>query len=344
MKCRQLAGSLVTADWHLTAAQHGEYRWAIFDKLAQVARRTGSDRIYLLGDLTDAKDHHSAEFVRRVWKGVRELSEVASLYILKGNHDYRTGPAFFEWLGELPRVTYVAGVCRIGHILFLPHTRTPADDWGGINVSDYPCILMHETAHGAIVSNGMRVPGPISGEAFVQLGASVVLSGDVHVPQRVGAIDYVGSPYHVHFGDRFRPRIMAFDQHGVSSDIRLDFPERFVATISAVEDLRGLCSPGDMLKVRIRADAAAIDFRSMRESILAWAAQEGVLVQGVEIAKRKERKRPVTEQPSDAGDVVSGREMRGRGEPEALLRAYGEDVGADAETIRFGLDILRGLG
>ena len=341
--CKTLANSIVTSDWHLTEAAHGEYRWEIFPKIMRAASRLGAATLYVLGDLTDAKDNHSAELVNRIWWEVSKLKLIVEVVFLKGNHDYRTGPAFFNWLDALRNVTFVTDIdLDEKGILYLPHTRTPAEDWADVNFSEAKCVLMHETAHGSIVSNGTRMAG-----LDPRLGVRedcLVLSGDVHVPQQVGDIVYVGSPYHVHFGDRFHPRILHFDSRGVAQDIHLDFPERFVVTVDGVEELSALAvEPGDMLKVRIRADAAAIDFRKTRGEILQWASSAGVHVQGLELAKRITHGRSLKRRDPTRGDGASDGGTRGRGEPAAAVRAYSERHGVDDSTMQYGVDIVRGL-
>ena len=141
-----LKNTVVTTDLHLSESKHAEYRWKIFPELCNYVHGHGVQRVYILGDLTNEKDHHSADFVRRVWLGVKELSKYCLVTILKGNHDYRSGPAFFAWLDELPTVTFIDQICNLElDLLMLPHTRMPTEDWHGIRFQDYRVILMHET-------------------------------------------------------------------------------------------------------------------------------------------------------------------------------------------------------
>ena len=343
MKSEALRNSIVTTDLHLSEAKHADYRWKIFSELMSLAEKVTADWLYILGDLTDAKDHHSAEFVNDVWKRVRVLAKSMNVVILKGNHDYRTGPAFFKWLDDIPGVTYVdvPGELR-GGMLCLPHTRTPKIDWKSWDFSKYDCVLMHETANGSIVSNGYKVPGidPVLGVRKDCL----VLSGDVHVPQKVGDIVYVGSPYHVHFGDRFKPRVLHFDSQGVASDVHLDFPERFVLTIRNANELMGndALKTGNMLKIRIDMDLTSMDFRSIRQQVVEYCTARGVVIQGMEIVKPKHRlRRPLPGSTAMRGDDAQTQGITGRGEPAASIRAYGEDMIVNEETIEHGIKLLQ---
>ena len=341
INCPLLANSIVTSDLHLSDQKHAEYRWRIFADLRELVRVKEAKTVYILGDLTNEKDHHSASFVHDVWRGVWLLAMKCEVVILKGNHDYRTGPPFFQWLGVIPNVRYHHEIWQRNGHLFLPHTRMPSKDWSHLRFELYDCIMMHETANRSIVSNGHRVPG-IEPNLGVKEDC-LVLSGDVHVPQQVGDIVYVGSPYHVHFGDRFLPRVLHFNSEGVGLDVHLDFPERFVANIETVADLDSLSvRPRDMVKVRIQAPAAAIDFRSMRDGIMEWAEEAEVLVQGMEIVPSRHpvRRRVPGAAPNGVDDAQTGR-TRGRSEPVVSVRAYGEACEADDATIAHGIRLLQ---
>ena len=336
MKCELLANSIVTTDLHLTDQSHGLYRWQIFPKLEKLAS-TGYRTVYILGDLTHEKDHHSAHFVHQLYYAVKDLAKTCEVLILKGNHDYRTGVPFFHWLNELDGVRFISDIAedKWGQLLYLPHTRQPKHDWQDIKFGKYRCIMMHETVAGSVVSNGSRVEGI---DPALGVRNCLVLSGDVHVPQQVGDVVYVGSPYHVHFGDRYQPRVLAFDENGMSKDVPLDFPQRFVLTVNSVFDLNNhLLVKGDMVKVRLRANSASMDFRTTREEIFAWAEELGVTVQGLELAKPVVRKHP----PSvSRDDDTSDPRNTGRRDPSSVVREYGER-NADAETIEYGLDVVR---
>ena len=97
---------IITSDLHLTDRARDEYRWELFPWLIELVEETGSDEVLILGDLTDAKNNHSAELVNRM---VKELTNLpAHVYVLKGNHDYvDPDQPFFGFLNEIPGVRFV---------------------------------------------------------------------------------------------------------------------------------------------------------------------------------------------------------------------------------------------
>lgn len=198
--------ALIATDLHLTANARDEYRWKILELLGGIAERGGFRTIVILGDLTDYKDKHPASLVNRLVRALSELSRYFDIVILKGNHDYLLNErAFFEFLNELEGVRFITDPVVIDGDLWMPHTRD-AELWHVWAVNGpYRNVFMHQTISGALASNGQRMEGDISSVIEAQ---HFVISGDIHVPQTINGVEYVGSPYHVHFGDNFDPRIL----------------------------------------------------------------------------------------------------------------------------------------
>ena len=329
---------LITSDLHLTDNSRDEYRWSIFDVLRAEASKLGAPppSIYILGDVTDKKDNHSSVLVNRLVTAFLELRpHVSGITILKGNHDYTTGYPFFGFLGNFDGITYMAaGLHERRGELWLPHTRTPGDDWQSLDFARYGAIFMHETAKGSIVSTGATMDG-IDPEIPARASALIV-SGDIHVPQQVGRITYVGSPYHVHFGDRFDPRILYVDEGGAVHSIPTGekFPHRFTAEIKTVDDLDPLeLQDGDMIKVRI-ADVPGEKFRELRAGVLEYCGERGVEVSGMEIVR------------ADRGGVTATPHSDGspRGIPvdsEAVVRSFGARENLAEDVVEDGVSIAR---
>jgi hypothetical protein len=206
------------------------------------ARSTTSGRWCISGDLTDAKDYHSAHLVNQVVCEMNLLAlEVEEMIVLMGNHDYlKAGyPPFFAFMQALPNVTmaYKPTESLDGGVsaFFLPHTRNPAKDWKGLDLSHYNYVFMHQTIKGSISSNGTAMEG----EELPDLSkAGKIYSGDIHVPQVIGPIEYVGSPYHVHFGDRFKARCIVIDRMQRKKDIFFESPERLGLKVSSLRELK----------------------------------------------------------------------------------------------------------
>lgn len=206
--------ALLTTDLHLTEDPKEEYRWGLFKWLRQQIRERQISDLFILGDLTDVKDRHGAVFVNRVVKEIVRLRDLAYVHILRGNHDcIDPKHPFFGFLGKLDNVDYYAEPTEITlrfakaqRVLMLPHSRNPAADAERYDFGKYPYIFMHQTVDGSKAENDAMLSGVPRGLFnAVQRG---VYSGDVHVPQNVGKVMYVGSPYHIHFGDTFNPRVL----------------------------------------------------------------------------------------------------------------------------------------
>ena len=90
--------------------------------------------------------------------------------------------------------------------MFLPHTRNPDEDWKALDFGLPSHIFLHGTITGAVAETGMKMEG-ISSDWFKGLRATI-LAGDIHVPQKIGNVEYVGAPYPIRFGDTFQGRAL----------------------------------------------------------------------------------------------------------------------------------------
>jgi len=292
---------VITSDWHLTANPRDEYRWALFDYLLATFPR--EDKLLILGDLTDAKDRHPASLVNRVAHNMKELARhFESVVVLRGNHDC-TDPNnpffnFFNWYADnlymYSKPTFDSG----DEIMYLPHERDPVsawneEVWGMVNGARY--VMLHQTFDGAKASNGTQLEG-ISPKLFSETEAKC-FSGDIHVPQRIGPITYVGSPYHVHFGDKFIPRIIRITHDGEQQQYFFKTIKKLSLTINNVEDLeKQKLKPNDQVKLRVRMNRSEfVSWTDKRDQIAAWCEDNGVVLCGLEV-EEKTRKRITTKQ------------------------------------------------
>lgn len=236
-----LLPALLTADLHLTAGLDASYRWSFFDWLRKTCEGEQVKTLLILGDLTDHKDNHPAELVNRIVKELCSI-QVEHIYILRGNHDWlKDGRCFFEFLSELPHIKFITQDTELSmddgpSALLLPHTRTPGKDW-----ANYGCIgefhqyvFMHQTYKGARSSNGQALDGDGIPDIF---GSAKVYSGDIHVPQIIGPVEYVGSPYHVHFGDTFTGRCVLLDRRNRAVELFPELMQRHVIDVDSVNML-----------------------------------------------------------------------------------------------------------
>lgn len=323
---------LLSTDLHLTDRPEDAYRWAVLDEIAAHAYEyTG---VYLLGDVWDRRDRHSAALVNRSVEILRAIAVRAPLTILRGNHDTTLRePSFWEFLNQLdapiryitrPKIDETPG----GRLALLPFTATPKDDWRGVPFRLLTAAFMHATVPGAVTENGTVMDNP----HFPLLPRRCrYFSGDVHLPQQCGAITYVGAPHPVRFGDDYACRMLVLDpQFEIAQDIRLTPPKKHMLDIRDLQDLRRIAvRAGDQVKIRLNGDAADAErWASAGAWIAAWAAEREVRVASTEIVLNSTAPgRFVSEDPAH--------------EPEALLQAFARSEKLTEATTEAGLALLR---
>lgn len=222
-------------------------------------------------------------------------AHVPRIVILMGNHDLlKTGNMYFEFLNALPGVEVITKPtedAERSHLaMFFPYSKHPAADWKGFDLSHYEYAFMHQTVKGSIASNGQAMDG----EQLPPLDAGKVWSGDIHVPQCIGAVEYVGSPYHVHFGDSFTPRCVALDRDGRNFDLRFDTTRRVTLDVVGEEGTQELArlKPGDQVKVRVHLnESEKHEWREFRRVYTDACVQFGLELRGLELKVERKRER-----------------------------------------------------
>lgn len=331
--------ALIVSDLHLVDDVSCEYRWGLFPWMYQVCKDEKIRTVLILGDLTDAKDNHSAELTNRVVQAIKGFPEHIKVIILAGNHDWlKAGQEFFRFLNVLPNVKFITSPCedddygpRSVLAYFLPYSKNPVKDWAGLDFSHYEYLFMHQTVSGAISSNGQEMEG----EELPELNAAKVYSGDIHVPQVIRGVEYVGSPYHVHFGDAFKPRAILIDTNRKAHDLHFETISRIVFKASSLRELRRRhFKAGDQVKLRIElAEADKHDWSRIRREAVAILRDAGVIVAGVELIVNKVNRRIAL------NDQSSRTQVKRLSPAQAVARfVEAEELGADALDI--ALEVL----
>ena len=251
---------LLTSDLHFTDNPRDNYRFELFDWLLQQQKQYNVDATFILGDLTDGKDRHSSVLVNRIVDGLKFLKP--SIYIPMGNHDYiNPDMPFFYFLDHMniwfhPR-PFALDCFKI---YLIPHQPDQASlDAAFKQMPAGWTVMCHQTFAGAQSETGM----PLTGFKLPPNSASAIYSGDVHAPQIVttanGDIVYCGSPYHVRFGDNFKPRVLLIE-HGKVKNLYFPAPKKVHCTVRDVSELPILNS-GDQIKV---------DMELTREEMVEW--------------------------------------------------------------------------
>ncbi len=297
---------LLISDLHFTANPRDEYRWKLFDYLIEVMPEHGVDYLFILGDLCEAKDYHSARLVNRVVDNalrVYRKTGCKKIYILRGNHDGIDAKCpYFRFLGEYPCIHYVdtpwmEPLPGLGDALFLPHSRQPEEDWQHVDLMGADHIFMHATITGAVSETGVALEGQELGMLRLARRATIY-SGDVHVPQIIQGITYIGAPYPIRFGDNFRPRTLLIEGRRKTRDLFPPTIKKGIITILPGSDpfpeFDGY-GAGDQVKVRIRLAAQEYaDWGKLKAVAMQACKERSIELAGVELEKVQARPRLLT--------------------------------------------------
>lgn len=329
--------SIITADIHLNDKPVDSYRWGLLPWIKEQVK--AYDDVFILGDCTDSKDRHSAVVVNRFAEHLEDLAKSdINVWILKGNHDYLDPEyPFFEFTKMIPGVNFIhsAQEVEIGKkwYAFLPATNDWEKDWGRIDFINQDYIFCHATFTGALSENGTQLSG-ISPSIFAGTKAKIY-AGDIHVPQKVGPVEYVGAPYRTRFGDNFNPRCVILDDSGRARDLHFPCPSKFVLTIRTLRDLDKelrQCERGDAVKVRVRLlRSEYAEWPQMRAEIKDLMKRRGMELVGPEIVALEAAKRE--EEPEEFKRV----------DPSGLVRRYGRRERVDKRSMEIGLNVLKEL-
>lgn len=336
---------LCLSDPHLTDNPRDQYRHDFMDGLLSIMEKRKPDAIAILGDLTEEKDRHSAKLVNKVVGELGAIADIVPLLILMGNHDYKNeGHPFFAFTQHIPNIAWVDRVSIAADLprqfrsifagcLFLPHTLEYERDWADLisakRLRDFRFIFAHNTFEGSL-SNGR----PLSGIPIGILDKkSKVISGDVHNPQQVGPVTYIGAPYTVDFGDDYDPRLIMIDGYNMQSISVKRWPQKRLLTIDDVAELEKIedeLNPGDILKVRCAVDDMGT-WHSTHRAIQQWANDAGVILFRAEpIVEAKGVRRNVRVRAHD--DAVTD---------TTLMKQFAKRHDVDDATFKVGMEFVK---
>lgn len=303
--------ALLVSDLHLTANPRDSYRWDIFPWIVKTCAYHGVKTVVILGDLTDAKDYHSAELVNRVTQAFQMFrdgkndSTVEKVYVLMGNHDYlKTGIPFFNFLNYMPHVEFITKptvrVSEYSTAVLLPHTKTPMKDWKQVSFKGVDLVFMHQTVSGSIASNGMKLEGELDNQLKGSMQGlpqnATIYSGDIHRPQCIGDVTYVGSPYPVHFGDT---EIIQYRAILLNADLQPKslYPPSIhrLSVRGSLAEVKGWrLRKGDQVKIKIRLGSSERErWESVRREVSTFFEAQGVEVLALELLSSRTRTRLV---------------------------------------------------
>lgn len=333
--------ALIVADLHLSAKARDAYRFEVMATVASLLEKHKVGSLIVSGDLTEEKDFHPAPLVNDVVDIIHSFSQFCEVLVLRGNHDYtRDDFPFFRFLRRLKRVRWINTVSRIdlgkADCLFLPHTRDYKKDWAKLpHVEELQFIFAHNTFEGATTEHGKKLSGiPTS---FFDDEDLPIVSGDIHTPQTLGPVTYVGAPYTVDFGDDYNPRALLIDWYAHRdykfTSIPLLGPQKRLMNITTGDigklkqftDLR----QGDIVKARITLlPKEQADWLSIRNQVRKELTDLGAVVHMVQ---------PLINEKTKGSIKIKRATVK---KDDVVVREYGKQVKVPEATLKVGLGFL----
>lgn len=294
---------LITSDLHLTDQVNDFYRFEFLKYLVEFIQTESITNTFFLGDHTDRKNNHSAELVNTIVEHLVAISEHSHLHLLAGNHDSVSEDCpYFLFINKgFENITFYKTPTQIGYdkthfgnvypVLILPFARDSITAWADLEVDPKTkLIFMHQTITGSKASNGMIMEGLSTEFLHTKFGKTPIISGDIHVPQTIGPVTYVGSPYHVHFGDHsFTPRFMTLDtKTGKTTDhFYPNAPKKVRLTIHNPSDLTNYeFKEFDQIKIDLKLHKSDwVQHEQHKTEIKEFCDKNNLLLKGIMITE-----------------------------------------------------------
>ena len=286
--------------------------------------------------MTDSKDRHSAWLVNRIVRYLVQFTKTCRVIVIPGNHDYLDeAHPFFAFVGRIPGLQWIRKpTMNSMDELFLPHTNDHRRDWSVIDgrfPSHFTTIWTHNTFSGATIAPGITLPEG-HGIPLADLPkAKRVFSGDVHIPQQLRHLIYVGPPYTIDFGDDYRPRVLLVDDDIQS--IPIPGPQKRLVEFRAEHGVgTGLheLHQGDLLKVRVHLTPDQVPrWAQYRDDVQQWGEKFGYVIVTVQPVVTQRSSKPLLSRVHRAAD------------DQQLLREFAKRRGLDDLTLTAGLNLIK---
>lgn len=321
---------LLIGDLHLTDNPRDSYRFDIFEWVRKQQKKFSPTHTVFMGDLTDKKDKHSSYLVNKIADGLYSLDPS---YIIKGNHDYiDEDEPFFNFLNKIEGIGLVTEPFKLNGVAFIPHTRDEAAFVKACAQYGQKIVLIHQTITGAVAESGTRLSG-FSAAPIEALGpGTVCYAGDIHRPQRIGVVTYVGSPYTIRFGDDFEPRCLLVSPEG-KKNLYFDCPRKWSLTISNAKDisLNNRLLEKDQVKVTLELEREeASEARTYMKQVREACLKKGLELYGLEIKMASNTKKSKSVNKSGTAQT-----------PEEIILAFSKREGLPPAVEQAGLDLLK---
>lgn len=278
---------LIISDLHLTDDPKDAYRWEIEQWIHQQIEELPITHLYILGDLTDRKDSHSSVLVNRITTLIKNLTKEVEVYLLKGNHDYiDENTPFFGFLDYLDNVTYISNATETETELFIPHSKS-YEILNKLDSNNYQVIFMHADIIGARTSSNYRLEQglDLNSGFFSKFTGSGIYSGHIHVPQVIGNITYIGSPYPVFFGDTYAGRALLLNENNEAKFLTIPSITKHKLIVGSLEDLKNYTfNENDQCKIKVRLGRDSLSkWEHISQDIRKELIEKGVTLDMIEL-------------------------------------------------------------
>lgn len=299
--------ALIISDLHLTDSPDEEYRWGVFDWTQQTLVEQQCDHLFILGDVFDKKDRHPATIVNRLARILMEIANNVPITILQGNHDYlKPEHPFLSFLDHLPNIRWLDQPTELDfgglHTLWLPHSRNPVEEWTPILKQDvkWDMVFMHQSVIGCKVSNFYEMNNGLDLKWLEDQVHCPIVSGDIHVPQIIRSLTYVGTQHPVSFGDDYECRALILTTTS-NKNVKVKTWEleswpvsgikRHSLAISSLDELKELKNNGiikehDHIKIKIVLTSEQLSkWSTLKEIVTNWCEYHKIKLFDIKLEK-----------------------------------------------------------
>lgn len=335
---------LIISDLHLTENSNEAYRWDVFKTARSFLLKHNIPQLYIMGDLLDRKDRHPSELVNRLINELVQCSNVARVSVLKGNHDYlKPEHPFLDFLDHFPNIFWYntpqrdvyqnVALQQEFNLLWLPHSRTPETDWVDLDFTNLNYVFMHQSVIGCKVSNMFEMNHGLNLKWLTSRTDAKIYSGDIHVPQDIGPLTYIGTQHPVAFGDDYQPRMLWLTDKGHES-IPMHTLKRLTLTVHSFKELEQIftqkdLNEGDHLKIKVKLNNEQLSqWSELKHQIKDWCAFKNIILFDITLEKLE-----ITETHVEH---TSFKKM----DPLIALEQYGEQEQIDPYIRQLGKDLL----
>lgn len=277
---------LISSDWQLAYNDRDRYRtdWVV-NELPKLIDKYKVDQLIFLGDLCEVKDNHPAPLVNEIVNCFYDLSKKCEIIILQGNHDIlHAAHPFFEFISCFDNISWISVPTVRDNCLFLPHTRDYKKAWANVDFEGHDFIFAHNIFEG-VKANGQSLSG-IPRSVFPD--GCFVISGDVHEPQSLEPVLYVGSPVLCDFGDSYLPRVLLLDGLNVKSIKVQGVQKRLIqCAVNKIAGKRELAfdhdaNEQDIVKVKVELMMEDVaEWATIRQEVEAWCHKNSFVLNSI---------------------------------------------------------------